>query len=65
MVSRINVDLQAMRTREPNAVPPPGAAFGFSVKGGCVTGAVTPDAVSLSATGPIAEVGCNLMPFTH
>ncbi|MFC0108697.1 hypothetical protein [Kibdelosporangium aridum] len=60
------VDIQGMRVPlASNAVPPPGAAFGFAVQGGCVSGAVTPDGVNLSASGPVAEWGCNLVGATH
>ncbi|RSM83834.1 hypothetical protein DMH04_21950 [Kibdelosporangium aridum] len=60
------VDIQAMRVPlGTNAVPPPGAAFGFAVEGGCVSGAVTPDGVNLSTSGPVADWGCNLIGPTH
>src|SRR5690606_41549757 len=57
-------DVQVTGPTTPLGDPATTVGVGVAVPGGCVYGAVTPDAVTLDAGGPIADGGCLEMP-TH
>ncbi|MCE7007379.1 hypothetical protein LWC34_31860 [Kibdelosporangium philippinense] len=46
-------------------VTPPGVMFGFSIRGGCIKGDVTPQRALVVVEGSIADAGCMPPPPTH